>query len=180
MAKKIKPSQKLEMENPTHVYWILFHALEEYTEDFLEAVSHAPDFDPNKEIQLGTLGDAFWEECSDKFNEKLSGLEAIFSGEATEFINYRNWDPAAVGRSLRKEFAFQLMALSDEDRELFDDDVEVVTFALSQFLNDGQKLIINGFAQDHDPELHGKEVHEFVVHWTELLTQKPFPGKAKE
>lgn len=182
MAKKnaLPMNQRIDMTNPEHVYGILFYCLESISDTMAAGLDKVLG---KLESIPASKHDEYLEKAYEACSEKCIGfmmmLNSVFLGQAPEIAIYKDWDAAALGRSLRKEFAFQLMALPEEDQEEFQTDESIVSFALNLFMQEGQKIVLEPAGNDDEAEAQAKELHEFLIHWTELLMQKPFPQELK-
>lgn len=183
MAKKKGSSKlaKIDLSNPEQVYAFLFFCLENITDTMVTELTKFAD--TADDIPDDIFEESFEEAmsgCKDECMNTIMMLNEVFMGLAPEIAIYKNWDPDALGRNLRKEFAFQLMALPEKDQEQFETDSSVIMFALGQFLQEGQTYtMLTCDDGDNQAEAQAKKLHEFLVHWTELLTQKPFPQMTK-
>lgn len=173
-------SQRIDLSNPEHVYGFLFYCLENVCDTFASGLDKVvAETAGMPEMKKEVYVQKAYDKCFEKCYAYLNTLCAVFSGQADDVAVYKDWDAAKLGRTLRKEFAFQLMMLSDQEREEFDTDESIVSFALNVFMQKGQQLVLR---PDNDPdqaEAQAKELHEFLIHWTELLMQKPFPEALK-
>ncbi|MDO4937396.1 MAG: hypothetical protein Q4E62_05730 [Sutterellaceae bacterium] len=178
--KSLPASQRIDLSNPEHVYGFLFYGLENVCDTMAagldKVVAEVADM---SESQQNVYVQKAYDKCCEKCYAYLHTLCEVFSGNAPEVAIYKDWDAAALGRTLRKEFAFQLMMLPEQEREEFDTDESIVTFALNLFMQKGQQLVLRPDNNPDEAEEQAKELHEFLIHWTELLMQKPFPEELK-
>ena len=149
--KRETPPERFDLSNPRVVYALLFHTMERVI-DASEMVLQ----------DRYTTKDAT--DCVFAFVENLVG---IFLGEDPAYIPVKGWNGPALGRSLRCTLAVPLMELSDEDRELFNDDQAVVIFAINTFVTEVQDFI--GQLAEHDLEVteeDARRYHELCLKWT--------------
>ena len=107
------------------------------------------------------------QEVTTRFLNLMDSLVGIFLGKDSEYIPIEGWNGPALGRSLRCTLAVPLMELSDEDRELFNDDQAVVIFAINAFVTEVQDFI--GQLAEHDLEVteeDARRYHELCLKWT--------------
>ncbi len=106
------------------------------------------------------------EEAAKQVFVLMDHLAGIFLGDDADFVPVPDWTGEPLGRSLRCQLALGLIALSDNDRELFTDDLSVVFYAIGLYMNEARDLIQNLARHDLQmTEEDARDCHELCLKW---------------
>lgn len=149
------PSHKeLHLERPEDVYAMCFYFIDGLSEI---QVRHMDGKATGKRTETATMDLVGWLAGS------LSGYNPVVKMRA-------DWSGDQLGRYLRTQFAEALIALPEEEREIFAEDEHVIMFAISEFLDETSSLMEE--LADHDDaeaEADARRFHDLCVRWTSLF-----------
>ncbi len=177
--KSLPKRRKMKMTDTVTIWELLYQELTEAMEKSIAIRSRlyqAEILSPTTVATVEEEVDAQWKLV---LKETVLRTAAVFVGARTSFVDYAGWDVGALAQSLRKVFAFDILALPDKARQEAQADSGAILFAISKFFTEGFK-VISETEQGGVVQLCDDSVIEYVIRWTELLLDKKMTEEEKK
>lgn len=144
-------------------------------DDIYEMFEHLCETEGERAHDDETEQDAYIEQFTQEhFIPLASALTQIFLGLEHEdrdviFHTHEAWHGEVLGRHLRKHIGADLIAMPDSQRALFDDDKEVVSYAMVSMVLGFMDIYMDLLSDPNARTVVGDVVDQYREHWCALL-----------